>query len=139
MAPVTIAVERFSTWQTVPTSHRARGARFPTSRSELASGRDLAGDAFARTLALALWLTPRWNGRAYIGGVLCYILLVVIFALAQSPMLAGAALLLTGIRGTGFGTMQAALIYLASPPECARAYLASLPSASASVRSAPFG
>ena len=32
-------------------------------------------------------------------------------------MLAGAALLLTGFGGAGFGTMQATLVYLASPPE----------------------
>jgi MFS family permease len=73
--------------------------------------------AFAGALALAVWLTPRWYGRAYIGGVLCYMLTIVIFALAQSPVLAGAALLLTGIGGAGFGTMQATLVYLASPPE----------------------
>jgi MFS family permease len=73
--------------------------------------------AFAGALVLALWLTPRWYGRAYIGGVLCYMLMVVIFALAQNPVLAGAALLFTGIGGAGFGTMQATLVYLASPPE----------------------
>jgi MFS family permease len=73
--------------------------------------------AFAGALTIALWLTPRWYGRAYIGGVLCYMLMVVIFASAQSPVLAGAALLLTGIGGAGFGTMQATLVYVASPLE----------------------
>ena len=73
--------------------------------------------AFAGALVLALWLTPRWYGRAYIGGVLCYMLMVVIFALTQSPVLAGAALVLTGFGGAGFGTMQATLVYLGSPPE----------------------
>src|SRR6185295_5106482 len=48
--------------------------------------------AFAGALVLALWLTPRWYGRAYICGVLCYMITVVIFALAQIPVLAGAAL-----------------------------------------------
>jgi MFS family permease len=73
--------------------------------------------AFAGALVAALWLTPRWYGRAYLGGVVCYLIMVVIFALAQSPVLAGAALLLTGLGGAGFATMQATLVYLASPPE----------------------
>nr|WP_249157746.1 MFS transporter [Bradyrhizobium sp. KB893862 SZCCT0404] len=73
--------------------------------------------AFAGALVLALWLTQRWYARAYICGVLSYMLMVVVFALAQSPAVAGAALLLTGIGGAGFGTMQATLVYLASPPE----------------------
>lgn len=73
--------------------------------------------AFAGALVLALWLTPRWYGRAYICGVLCYMLTVVVFALAENPVLAGAALLLTGLGGAGFSTMQATLVYLASPPD----------------------
>jgi MFS family permease len=73
--------------------------------------------AFAGALMLAVWLTPRWYGRAFICGVLCYMLTVVAFALAQNPVLAGAALLLTGFGGAGFSTMQATLVYLASPPE----------------------
>jgi MFS family permease len=73
--------------------------------------------AFAGALMVALWLTPRWYGRAFLGGVVCYMVMVVIFALTQSPVLAGAALLLTGLGGAGFGTMQATLVYLASPPE----------------------
>lgn len=73
--------------------------------------------AFAGALVLALWLTPRWYGRAFVGGVLCYMLMVVAFALSQNAVLAGAALIITGVGGAGFGTMQATLVYLASPPE----------------------
>ncbi len=73
--------------------------------------------AFVGALLLALWLTPKWYGRAYLGGVVCYLLTVVTFALVQSPVLAGAALLLTGLGGAGFATMQATLVYLAAPPE----------------------
>jgi MFS family permease len=73
--------------------------------------------AFAGALSLALWLVPRWYGRAYLCGVVCYLIMVVVFALAQSPALAGAALLLTGLGGAGFATMQATLVYLAAPPE----------------------
>ena len=73
--------------------------------------------AFVGALLLALWLIPRWYGRAYLYGVVCYLIMVVIFALAQSPPLAGAALLLTGLGGAGFATMQATLVYLAAPLE----------------------
>ena len=73
--------------------------------------------AFVGALLLALWLSPRWYGRTYLGGVICYLIAVVIFALVQSPLLAGAALLLTGFAGAGFATMQATLVYLASPPD----------------------
>jgi MFS family permease len=62
-----------------------------------------------------LWLTPKWYGRAYLGGVVCYLVTVVIFALVQSPVLAGMALIMTGVGGAGFATMQATLVYLAAP------------------------
>ena len=73
--------------------------------------------AFVGAFLVMLWLTPRWYGRAYLCGVVCYLITVVIFALVQSPALAGAALLLTGLGGAGFATMQATLVYLAAPPE----------------------
>ncbi|MDI1263799.1 MAG: MFS transporter [bacterium] len=73
--------------------------------------------AFAGVIVLALWLTPRWYARAYLGGVVCYLIAVMVFALTQSPVLSGAALLLTGVGGAGFATMQATLVYLAAPPE----------------------
>jgi MFS family permease len=73
--------------------------------------------AFVGALLLALWLIPRWYGPAYLYGVICYLIMVVIFALAQSPALAAAALLMTGFGGAGFSTMQATLVYLAAPPE----------------------
>jgi MFS family permease len=72
--------------------------------------------AFVGALLLALWLIPRWYGRAYLYGVVSYLVMVVVFALAQSPALAGAALL-TGLGGAGFATMQATLVYLAAPVE----------------------
>lgn len=73
--------------------------------------------AFFGALLVGLWLTPRWYGRAYLCGVVCYLIAVVIFALVQSPALAGAALLLTGLGGAGFATMQATLVYLSAPLE----------------------
>lgn len=68
-------------------------------------------------VVLAMWLTPRWYARAYVGGVVLYLVAVIVFALTQNPVLSGAALLLTGVGGAGFATMQTTLIYLAAPPE----------------------
>jgi MFS family permease len=73
--------------------------------------------AFVGALLAALWLTPRRYGQTYLGGVACYLIAVVMFALVQTPALAGAALLVTGLAGAGFATMQATLVYLAAPPD----------------------
>jgi MFS family permease len=73
--------------------------------------------AFFGALLLMLWLTSRWYARAYLGGVIAYMIALVMFASVQSPLLAGAALLLTGLAGAAFATMQATLVYLASPAE----------------------
>jgi MFS family permease len=43
--------------------------------------------------------------------------MLVVFALVPSTGLACGALLLTGLGGAGFSTMQATLVYLAAPPE----------------------
>ena len=53
----------------------------------------------------------------YLGGTVLYMLGMIGFAMAPSPVLAGLALLMAGIGGAGFGTMQATLTYLAAPPE----------------------
>jgi MFS family permease len=73
--------------------------------------------ACAGALALALWLTPDWHARAYVGGVAVYLVGVIGFALAPSPTMAGVALLLTGVAGAAFSTLQATLVYLAAPVE----------------------
>jgi MFS family permease len=73
--------------------------------------------AFFGALLLALWLTPAWYARAYVGGVISYMLMLIVFAVVTNPIIAGAALLLTGLGGAGFSTMQATIVYLAAPPE----------------------
>ena len=73
--------------------------------------------AFSGALALALWLTPGWHARAYVGGVAVYLIGAIAFALAPSPVLAGAALLLTGLSGATFATLQATIVYLAAPTD----------------------
>jgi MFS family permease len=71
--------------------------------------------AFIGALVLALWLTPGWHARAYVGGVVAYLVGLIAFALAPVPVLAGAALVLTGLSGAAFSTLQATIVYLAAP------------------------
>jgi MFS family permease len=73
--------------------------------------------AFCGALLLTLFLRPAWYARAYLGGVVIYMIMLIVFALVPSPGIAGSALLLTGLGGAGFSTMQATLVYLAAPPE----------------------
>ncbi|MBS0221644.1 MAG: MFS transporter [Proteobacteria bacterium] len=73
--------------------------------------------AFFGALVLAFLLTPRWYARAYVGGLACYTAALIVFALATDPVLAGAALLITGLGGAGYATLQATIVYLAAPPE----------------------
>ncbi len=55
--------------------------------------------------------------HAYVGGVTLYMIMLTAFALVPVPLIAGSALLLTGLGGAGFSIMQATLVYLSSPPE----------------------
>jgi len=71
--------------------------------------------AFTGALVLALWLSQGWHARAYVGGVAAYLVGLIAFALAPTPLLAGAALLVTGLSGAAFSTLQATLVYLAAP------------------------
>jgi predicted MFS family arabinose efflux permease len=73
--------------------------------------------AFCGAILLALFLRPAWYARAYIGGVTMYMLMLSVFAAVPSTQIAGGALLLTGLGGAGFSTMQATLVYLGAPPE----------------------
>ena len=73
--------------------------------------------AFCGAVLLALWLRPAWYARAYVFGVTSYMVMLTVFALVPNSVVAGAALLFTGLGGAGFSTMQATLVYLASPPE----------------------
>src|SRR3984957_11588518 len=73
--------------------------------------------AFCGALLLTLFLRPAWYARAYLGGAATYMVMLVVFALAPWPGIAGSALLLTGLGGAGFSTIQATLVYLTAPPE----------------------
>lgn len=71
--------------------------------------------AFVGALLLAMFLAPGWHARAYVGGVAVYLVALIGFALAPTPLAAGVALLLTGLAGAAFATLQATIVYLAAP------------------------
>jgi MFS family permease len=73
--------------------------------------------AFCGAVAIAIFATPRVFARLYIGGVIIYLIMLPVFALAPNPVLAGTVLTATGLANSGFSIMQATLVYLAAPPE----------------------
>jgi hypothetical protein len=73
--------------------------------------------SFCGAIAIALLVRPPFFSRLYLGGVVAYMALVPIFALAAAPLFAGAVLLLTGLANAAFSIMQATLVYLAAPAE----------------------
>jgi MFS family permease len=73
--------------------------------------------AFCGAIAIALWARPVHYARLYVGGVIVYLVMLIVFALVPDVPLAGAALLFTGISNAAFSVMQATLIYLAAPAE----------------------
>jgi hypothetical protein len=73
--------------------------------------------AFCGAVVIALVAKPAMFARLYVGGVVIYLLMLPVFALAANPLLAGTVLLATGVANAGFSIMQATLVYLAAPPE----------------------
>jgi MFS family permease len=66
---------------------------------------------------IGLLARPDRYAAIYVGGTTLYLAMMIGFALAPGPITAGLALLVTGIGGAGFATMQATLTYLMVPPE----------------------
>jgi MFS family permease len=73
--------------------------------------------ALAGAIAVGLFARPAHYAHLYVAGVVVYLAMLIVFALAPNPLLAGAALLLTGVGGAAFSILQATLAYLAAPPE----------------------
>ena len=73
--------------------------------------------SFIGAIAIALWARQAHFTRLYISAVLSYLVLLMGFAMAPHALMAGTALLFTGLANSGFSVMQATLIYLAAPPE----------------------
>ena len=65
------------------------------------------------------WLGPApvRYARIYVVGTAACMSMLALFAVLPHPALAGLALLLSGVGGAGFATMQATLVYLIAPPE----------------------
>jgi MFS family permease len=73
--------------------------------------------AFVGAIVLTFYAKPHRYARLYVGGVILYHIMLIVFALVPSVPLAGTALLITGLSNAAFSVMQATLIYLAAPPE----------------------
>ncbi len=73
--------------------------------------------AFVGAVLMGMLCKPSFYRRAYVGGVTLYMVMLIVFALVPIPLIAGSALLFTGLGGAGFSIMQATLVYLSSPPE----------------------
>ena len=55
--------------------------------------------AFMGAMLLAALLKTRWYAATYVGGVACTTMALIVFALATDPMMAGIALVVTGLGG----------------------------------------
>ena len=73
--------------------------------------------AFIGVVAIAVFARPAHYRLLYVGGVVAYMVMLIVFALVPNVPIAGAALLFTGVSNAGFSVMQATLIYLAAPAE----------------------
>jgi MFS family permease len=73
--------------------------------------------AFAGALTMAVVSKPQRYARLYVGGVVTYLTMATLFAVAPHPLVAGAALLCMGFGHSGFAIMQATLVFLLTPPE----------------------
>jgi MFS family permease len=73
--------------------------------------------AFCGAVAIALAVRQPMFSRLYLAGVVAYLIMLPVFALAPYSLLAGAVLLLAGVANACFSIMQATLVYLAAPAE----------------------
>jgi len=99
----------------IPVVAQARFGLGPEATGLLAS-MDGVG-AFLGALTIGALGRPDRYARLYLGGVTGYMAMIVAFALAPTPWLAGAALLVMGFCQAGFSIMQATLVYLLTPAE----------------------
>jgi MFS family permease len=71
--------------------------------------------AFIGALLMGVFARPALYARFYLGGVTLYLVMLTLFAVSPTPVLAGVALFLTGFGQAGFSIMQATLVYLLAP------------------------
>ena len=68
-------------------------------------------------LLIAAVARTAWYGSIYVGGVVLYLMMMVLFATAPGIAVAAVSLFLSGLFGAGFAVMQATLVYRAAPIE----------------------
>jgi MFS family permease len=73
--------------------------------------------SFAGAILVGVLARQQHYARVYLGGIVCYLLGLLIFAFAPGAYLAGVTLFLTGIGASGFAIMQTTLVFLAVPAE----------------------
>jgi MFS family permease len=73
--------------------------------------------AFVGAVAVALYARPAQHLLLYTGGLVIYLIALILFALAPSSVLAAGALMTTGFAGAAYSVMQATLMYTSAPPE----------------------
>ncbi len=82
----------------------------------LLAGMDGVG-ALLGAIVIAVVARPSQYRAIYLGGIALYFAMLAAFALAPTPALAGAALVLAGVGGAGFAIMQPTLVFLVTPVE----------------------
>ncbi len=87
----------------------------PKGAGMLASCEGVGG--LVGALLVAVLARPAWHGRIYVTSVASYFAMVIAFVLAPGSVLAGIALLGTGVLSTGFAVMQSTMVYRWSPLE----------------------
>jgi MFS family permease len=73
--------------------------------------------AFLGAVVIAVVVRRSRYKLAYVGGILSYLVAIMVFAMLNHPLPAGAALLAEGFGSSGFSIMQATLVYMYAPPE----------------------
>jgi MFS family permease len=73
--------------------------------------------AFLGAVVIAVVVRRSRYKMAYVGGILSYLIAIMVFAVLNHPLPAGAALLAEGFGSSGFSIMQATLVYMYAPAE----------------------
>lgn len=99
----------------IPVIGRASLGLGPSGIGVLASMEGVGALATAALVGAAA--RPRFYPLLYVGGTAFYLAMMVVFALSPSALPAALALLMTGVGGACFATMQATMTYLVAPPD----------------------